>query len=149
VKRVMLEAMAAGLIVGVCTTSNEKAANAVAHGVLKDIKFAFVLAGDIVKKKKPDPEIYNLALEKTGLEPEECMVVEDSHNGVLAAKAAGMHCIATTNGYTENEDLNQADIIVSCLGDPDGEKGTLSKGGDGLEYDGVLKVSQLVALFSK
>jgi len=149
VKRVMLEAMAAGLIVGVCTTSNEKAANAVAHGVLKDIKFAFVLAGDIVKKKKPDPEIYNLALEKTGLEPEECMVVEDSHNGVLAAKAAGMHCIATTNGYTENEDLNQADIIVSCLGDPDGEKGTLSKAGDGLDYDGVLKVSQLVELFSK
>ncbi|MBN2375202.1 MAG: HAD-IA family hydrolase [Sedimentisphaerales bacterium] len=149
VKRVMQEAMDAGLIVGVCTTSNEKAANAVAHGILKDIKFAFVLAGDIVKKKKPDPEIYTLALEKTGLEPEECMVVEDSHNGVLAAKAAGMHCIATTNGYTENEDLSQADIIVSCLGDPDGEKGTLSKGGDGLDYDGVLKVSQLVELFSK
>ncbi len=149
VKRLMQEAMAAGLIVGVCTTSNEKAANAVAHGVLKDIKFEFVLAGDIVKKKKPDPAIYNLAMEKTGLKPEECVVIEDSHNGVLAAKAAGMNCVATTNGYTKNEDLSQADIIVSCLGDPDGEKGTIKKDGNGLDYDGVLKVSQLVELFSK
>jgi HAD superfamily hydrolase (TIGR01509 family) len=149
VKRLMKEAMDAGLTMGVCTTSNERAAHAVAYNILKDIEFDFVLAGDVVSKKKPDPEIYNLALQKTGLKPEECIVVEDSRNGVLAAKAAGMHVVATTNVYTEREDLSEADIVVTCLGDAGGEKGELKQGGEGLDYDGVLRLDHLVAYFSK
>jgi beta-phosphoglucomutase-like phosphatase (HAD superfamily) len=145
----MQEAMDAGLTLGVCTTSNERAAHAVAYNVLKDIKFVFVLAGDVVSKKKPDPEIYNLALEKTGLRPEECIVVEDSRNGVLAARAAGMNIVATTNVYTKGENLSEADVIVTCLGDPDGEKGELKEGGAGLDYDGVLRLDQLIEYFSK
>jgi HAD superfamily hydrolase (TIGR01509 family) len=149
VKRLMQEAMQTGLILGVCTTSNEKAAHAVAYKILEDIKFDFVLAGDIVSKKKPDPEIYNLALEKAKVKPEECIVIEDSRNGVLAANAAGMHIVATTNGYTEKEDLSDADIIVTCLGDPEGDRGILKTGGNGLEYDGVLHIDQLIAYFSR
>lgn len=148
VKRLMKEAMDAGLRLGVCTTSNERAARAVAYGILKEIEFEFVLAGDVVSKKKPDPAIYNLALQKTGLQPEQCIVIEDSRNGVLAAKAAGMHVVATTNVYTENEDLSEADIIVTTLGDPDGEKGVLKRGGEGLEYDGVLRLGQLIEYFA-
>lgn len=149
VKRLMQQAMDMGLTLGVCTTSNERAAHAVAYNILRDIQFDFVLAGDVVSKKKPDPEIYNLALQKTGLKPEECIVVEDSRNGVLAATAAGMHVVATTNIYTEREDLSGADIIVTCLGDPDGEKGELTQGGEGLDYDGVLRLDQLVEYFSR
>jgi HAD superfamily hydrolase (TIGR01509 family) len=148
IKRFMQEAMAAGLKIGVCTTSNEEAAKTLTTKILKDIKFDVVLAGDIVKKKKPDPEIYNLALEKTGLAPTECLVIEDSRNGVLAAKAAGMFVVATTNLYTEKEDLHEADIVVTCLGDPDGEKGKLKQGGEGLAYDGVLRVNQMVKYFA-
>ena len=148
VKRLMTETMEAGLILGVCTTSNEKAANAVANGMLKDIKFEFILAGDIVSKKKPDPEIYLLALEKAGLKGCECVVIEDSRNGLVAAKAADMNVVATTNIYTETEDLSEADIVVTCLGDADGEKGTLKQGGDGLDYDGVVHIEQLVKYFS-
>ncbi len=148
VKRLMQEVMDAGLVLGVCTTSNEKAAHAVAYKILKDIRFDFVLAGDIVSKKKPDPEIYNLALAKANLRPEECIVIEDSRNGVLAAKAAGMHVVATTNVYTEKEDLSAADLIVTCLGDPDGEKGELTQGGEGLDYDGVLYLDQMIESFS-
>ncbi|GAK59086.1 predicted protein [Candidatus Vecturithrix granuli] len=148
IHRFMQEAMKAGLRLVVCTTSDEKAAHAIAYKILKDIKFDYVLAGDVVKKKKPDPAIYNLALEKTGLKPEECMVIEDSRNGVLAGKAAGLYVVATTNIYTEKEDLSDADIVVTCLGDPDGEKGTLKQGGKGLDYDGVLRVDQLVKYFS-
>jgi HAD superfamily hydrolase (TIGR01509 family) len=148
VKRFMQEGMDAGLILGVCTTSNVKSAQAVAYNILKDIKFEFVLAGDMVKVKKPDPEIYNMALEKTGLEPNEVVVIEDSRNGVLAGKAAGLYIVATTNVYTEKEDLSDADIIVTSLGDPDGEKGVLKKGDEGLDYDGVLHVDQVVKYFS-
>ncbi len=149
IQRFMKEAMDAGLMVGVCTTSNEQAAKAITERILKDIKFDIVLAGDVVSHKKPDPEIYNLALSKTGLKPGEVVVVEDSKNGVIAAKAAGTHVVVTTNYYTEKEDVSGGDIIVTCLGDPGGEKGSLTKGDKSLEFDGVLHVSQVVDYFEK
>jgi HAD superfamily hydrolase (TIGR01509 family) len=147
IHRFMQEGMNSRLTLAVCTTSNVRAAQAIAFNILKDIKFEFVLAGDMVTKKKPDPEIYNMALSKTGLKPEECLVIEDSRNGVLAAQAAGMRIVATTNHYTEQEDLSPADIIVSCLGDPGGETGVMTKGSIP-GYDGVLHVDQLVDYFS-
>ena len=147
IHRFMKEAMDAGLILGVCTTSNERAAHAIAYNILNDIKFEFVLAGDIVSKKKPDPEIYNLALSKTGLKPEECLVIEDSEKGIAAAKAAGMHVVATSNGYTEKEDLSDADLTVTCLGDATGEQGSMTKGVI-KGYDGVLHIDQLLEYFA-
>jgi HAD superfamily hydrolase (TIGR01509 family) len=146
IHRFMKEGEAAGLTLGVCTTSNERAAHAIAYDILKNVPFKFVLAGDIVEKKKPDPAIYLLALEKTGFQPHECLVVEDSRNGVQAAKAAGMHVIATSNFYTQREDLSAADVIVTTLGDPEGEKGQLVKG-DIPDFDGVVTVAQLTKLF--
>jgi len=148
IHRFMMEAMQAGIVMCVCTTSEVRAAEAVTQKVLHDIKFAYVLAGDMVTRKKPDPEIYNLALDKTGLKPGEVVVIEDSRNGVLAAKAAGLYVVATTNGYTENEDLNDADLILTSLGDPDGEKASLTRGGDKLKFDGVLHVQQVVDAFA-
>ena len=92
----------------VCSTSDEKSVNAVVDRLLgpaRKAKFDVILAGDVVSKKKPDPEIYNLALKRLGLRPGECVVVEDNRNGLLAAKGAGMHCVVTTNGYTQDEDF--------------------------------------------
>jgi HAD superfamily hydrolase (TIGR01509 family) len=148
IHRFMKEAMDASLKIGVCTTSNEQAAKAITEKILSDIKFDIVLAGDVVSHKKPDPEIYNLALTRTGLKPDEIIVVEDSKNGVLAAKAAGTHVVVTTNYYTEKEDVSGGDIIVTCLGDPDGEKGRLTKGAKNLKFDGVLRVNQVVDYFT-
>ena len=51
--------------------------------------FQFVIAGDMVKRAKPDPQIYLITCEKLGLRPEETLVLEDSWNGVRAAHAAG------------------------------------------------------------
>ena len=65
VHRFMQEAMHAGLRMAVCTTANEQAVQAILEKALSDVKFDLVLAGDVVTKKKPDPEIYNLALTKT------------------------------------------------------------------------------------
>jgi beta-phosphoglucomutase-like phosphatase (HAD superfamily) len=142
----MKEAMESGLKIAICTTSNEQAAKAITEKVLSDIKFDAVLAGDIVQKKKPDPEIYNLALSKLGLTPDEAFVVEDSKNGVTAAKAAGLKVIVTTNPYTEKEDIEAGDVIVSCLGDMDGEKSKLRKG-ELAGFHGDVHVKQLMELF--
>jgi len=148
IHRFMKEAMDAGLKIAVCTTSNEQAARAITGKILSDIKFELVLAGDVVSKKKPDPEIYNLALSKLGLKPEEVFAVEDSKNGVAASKAAGLKTIVTTNSYTEKEDVSAGDVIVSSLGDPDGEKAQL-RNGDLAGFDGVVHVKQLAENFSK
>ena len=147
IHRFMREAVEAGLKIAVCTTSNEQAAKAITEKILSDIRFDLVLAGDVVSRKKPDPEIYNLALSRLGLQPAEVIVVEDSKNGVAAAKAAGLKIIVTTNGYTEKEDVNVGDVIVSSLGDPDGEKAQLRKG-DLPGFDGVVHVRQLAESFS-
>lgn len=147
VKRLMLEAMDTGLRMGVCTTANERSAKAIALGMLADINFEFVLAGDVVSKKKPDPEIYLLALEESGLSPDQCIVIEDSRNGILAARAAGLRAVATTNIYTENEDLSDASIVVTSLGDPDAERGMLKQSDRPFEFDGVLHADQLIRFF--
>ena len=55
--------------------------------------------------------------------------------------------VVTTNGYTEKEDVSDGDIIVTCLGDPDGEKAEMRKG-DVPGFDGVLHLSQIVEAFS-
>ncbi|MDX1561977.1 MAG: HAD-IA family hydrolase, partial [Gammaproteobacteria bacterium] len=78
--RIVDEAIAAGVRLGVCTTSAPKSISAVLDlmGQDRKAKFEFVLAGDIVSRKKPDPEIYDLAKSKLGLPTSECIVVEDS-----------------------------------------------------------------------
>src|SRR5271169_5528398 len=148
IHRFMKEAMDAGLKIAVCTTSNEQTAKEITEKILADIKFDLVLAGDVVSKKKPDPEIYHLALSKLGLKPEEAFVVEDSKNGLTASKAAGIRTIVTTNAYTEKEDVSAGDVIVTCLGDPKGEKAKISKG-NLPGFDGVVHAKQLVELFGK
>lgn len=120
VARLVDEAIAANVTLAICSTSNERAVNLVAERLLgpkRKARFSAILAGDVVSKKKPHPEIYNLASQKLGLQPSECVVVEDSRNGLLAAKAANMRCVVTTNGYTRNEDFKEADLVVSELGD--------------------------------
>jgi HAD superfamily hydrolase (TIGR01509 family) len=117
IKRIMKEANDRGIVVGICTTSNEKAVNTIIKSLLHDVKIDFILAGDIVTKKKPDPEIYLLALKKTGFSPHEVLVIEDSENGLIAGKDAGIKVLVTVNEYTKNENLTGAKAVVTSLGD--------------------------------
>ncbi len=118
--RIVDEAHAAGIRLGVCTTSAPKAIDGVLDllGAERKKWFEIVLAGDIVKKKKPDPEIYNLAKQRLELDGEDCVVVEDSRNGLLASLGAGMPTLITTSTYTKNEDFTGAAKVVPELGDP-------------------------------
>lgn len=77
-----------------------------------------VFAGDVVPAKKPDPAIYELTVERLGLDKKQTLVVEDSRNGLLAATGAGLRCLVTVNGYTRGEDFTEAALVVSELGDP-------------------------------
>ena len=118
--RIVEAAHAAGIRLGVCTTSNPKSVDGVLDlmGSTRKGYFEIVLAGDIVSKKKPDPEIYNLAKQRLELDGEDCVVIEDSRNGLLAAIGAGMPCLITTSTYTTEEDFREAARVVPELGDP-------------------------------
>jgi HAD superfamily hydrolase (TIGR01509 family) len=143
VRRLMEEINSRGAFLGICTTSNEKAAEAVEKYMLQGIKIDLLLAGDVVKNKKPDPEIYQMALEKFGVSSANAFVVEDSRIGVLAGKGAGIAVIATVNGYTINEDVSSADIVVDCLGDYDGVASNLLKGRKEDSFDGIITCDML------
>ena len=117
--RIIDEARAAGVKLGVCTTSNPKFIDAVLDlfGAERKAAFDFVHAGDVVAKKKPAPDIYLLALETLALPPNDCIVIEDSRNGLLAATGAGLPVLITTSTYTVDEDFAEAALVVSELGD--------------------------------
>lgn len=147
VRRFMLELRDMGVRMGICTTSNERVAETVAGKILAGIPFAVILAGDMVARKKPDPEIYLTALDALGVPPGKCLVVEDSNIGVRAATAAGCRVLATYNGYTEGEDLSAADFIVDCLGDPDGERATMRKERYPVTENGVVSARLIQRFF--
>jgi len=117
VMRLVDEALAAGLPIAVCSTSNEKSVRAIVEKLLGPTRSPkiTIFAGDIVKAKKPDPAIYNLAADTLSLDPKKCVVIEDSHIGLTAAKSAGMKCIVTKSPYTQEEDFSIADRVVSHL----------------------------------
>jgi HAD superfamily hydrolase (TIGR01509 family) len=124
VKRLSEEALARGWTLAVASTSALDSVNAVLRRAMGDAtagRFSLVLAGDIVKAKKPAPDIYLLAAERLGVTAEECVVVEDSQNGLEAATAAHMKCVVTVSGYTREENFSTAQIVLSALGDPEGE----------------------------
>jgi HAD superfamily hydrolase (TIGR01509 family) len=150
VQRLIAEADAAGLKLGVCSTSNEKAVHNLLRSLLGDEvhnRFDVILAGDVVSRKKPDPEIYDLAAARLGLDPANCVVIEDSRNGLLAAKAAAMHCIVTTNAYTRNQDFSEADIVLDCLGDAGAELARLVSAKVDLGPIACLSIADIGKLF--
>jgi HAD superfamily hydrolase (TIGR01509 family) len=70
--------------------------------------FNFFLTIEDYEKAKPDPEPYLKAIEKVGFRPDECLVVEDSERGLMAAVAAGLRCIIVPRGMTGNEEFVEA-----------------------------------------
>ncbi|HEY2324442.1 MAG TPA: HAD-IA family hydrolase, partial [Thermoanaerobaculia bacterium] len=78
--------------------------------------FALIVDGTEVRLGKPDPEGYLLTARKLGIAPENCVVFEDSHVGVLAAKRAGMVCVAVRNPRARiPQDVTAADVIVDSF----------------------------------
>ena len=124
VARVAADAAAAGWSLAVASTSSEPSVRAVlAHVMDPGTASRFcVLAGDVVANKKPAPDIYELAIERLQSDPREAIVIEDSRNGLLAATGAGLACLVTVSSYTANEDLSEAALVVSSLGEPGGEE---------------------------
>ncbi|MFH1631249.1 MAG: HAD family phosphatase [Candidatus Aenigmatarchaeota archaeon] len=71
-----------------------------------------VSATDLDIKGKPAPDVYLITAKKLGIPSVDCIAIEDSRNGVLSAKGAGMKCIGMRNGFNDDQDLSTADFII-------------------------------------
>ena len=119
VARIVGEALRADWKLAVASTSAEESVRAVLEYVVgREHAARFeVLAGEIVSRKKPAPDIYLLALDRLKVPANETLVVEDSRIGLLAAVAAGVRCLVTLSSYTWKEDMSEAILVVSDLGE--------------------------------
>lgn len=80
--------------------------------------FQAIIGKQDVNKGKPNPEIFLKASKELKVKPEECLVIEDTEKGIIAAKRAGMICIAVPDSWTKRyNDFSKADLVVNLLGE--------------------------------
>lgn len=115
----LLDALHGRIRIALATMSSRKAIDSLLRekGLAK--YFEVVISADEVLKPKPAPEIFLKCAERLGLDPRDCVVVEDSVFGVQAAKAAGMKCIAVTSGAYAAEELRRegSELVVNSIND--------------------------------
>ena len=118
VSRLAAEAQAAGWQTAVASTAADQSVRSIVDHVLPPevAGRVRVFAGDAVRRKKPSADIYLLALAELGRLPGEVCVVEDSGQGLLAARRAGCAALITVSGFTAGDDFTGAALVVDSLG---------------------------------
>jgi len=106
---------AAGVPKGMATSSRRGYVEKVLAPFALLPRFDFVLTADDITHGKPDPEIYRKAAARLAVSPERMLVLEDSVNGLRAAKGAGARCIVVPHPYVDRKQLTQADAVVDSL----------------------------------
>ena len=109
------QAKALGLKVGVASSSTAEwvRGHLARLGILE--KFDCLRCRDDVGNAKPEPDLYIAVLDCLGVSASEAIAIEDSPNGVMAAKRAGLRCVAIPNSITAKLDLSGADVLLSSL----------------------------------
>jgi HAD superfamily hydrolase (TIGR01509 family) len=117
VRRLLLEARAAGLKLAIATTTSLPNVRALLAACAPVPDFDVIAAGDEVPAKKPAPDIYALALRRLGQPAAACVALEDTENGLASARGAGLRCVMTTSVYGGRGPFPGAAAVVSQLGD--------------------------------
>lgn len=120
VVRLLRDLSRRGVRLAVATTGRQKWVAPLLQRILDgspDVRFDCIVTGDDVSALKPDPEAFNVAVRLLGSDPRATLVVEDSGNGVCAAGAAGLRCLAVLSEYGAPHELGGADLIVDGFGD--------------------------------
>ncbi len=121
VERLIKEARTANMRLAIATTTTPANVEALISNTLGSEAmqwFEVIAAGDVVPAKKPAPDIYTYAMEKMGLQAEQCIAFEDSRNGILSSQGAGLKTIITINGYTKEDDFSGAVVVLDQMGEP-------------------------------
>jgi HAD superfamily hydrolase (TIGR01509 family) len=105
----------AGLELAVATSGTRAYVGFVLERLGVRAAFKAVVSGDDVTLGKPDPETYLLTAGLLGADPADCVALEDTFHGVIAARSAGMHAVAVPNALTAGMDFSAADAVVADL----------------------------------
>jgi beta-phosphoglucomutase len=106
----------AGFRIAIGSSGPPENVDLVCHALgLEPFLSAKVTGGDVLRGK-PDPQVFQLAAERLGIEPPTCVVIEDAPAGVEAAKRAGMRCVALTSTHPADS-LSAADSVIGQLAD--------------------------------
>jgi HAD superfamily hydrolase (TIGR01509 family) len=145
IRRLIDEARAAGIALGIAsTTSRENVDALLAAAFGRDFEgFDVIATGDAARRKKPAPDIYQIALDSLGIAADRAIAIEDSALGLQAAKAAGLFTVVTDNRWTSSQDFAAADLHVASLGDPEQPLDRVDEEKIGAPYLGL---RQLMAL---
>jgi HAD superfamily hydrolase (TIGR01509 family) len=108
--------LADSFVLGLASSSNRELIDMVLEaGRIADL-FTATVSSEEVAAGKPAPDVYLEAARRLGIPPGECTAVEDSHNGIRSAKAAGMRCVAIPNPrFPPGDALNEADLVLGSL----------------------------------
>lgn len=142
VRELLDELEAAGVRLAVATTGNATWVHPLLEKLFGAGRFEVVITSEEAPKLKPDPSAYVRTLEDLGLEASAAPAIEDSSNGLRAAKAAGLSCVIVVNDYTREQDFDDADLVLDGFGRPDAPVSVLSDP-HGLEPPGRLDVETL------
>lgn len=112
---VVAEARRRNIPLAVASSSSSHLIHLVLEAIGIDKDISYVVSGEEVTNNKPFPDIFLRTAELMKIDPESCLVVEDSANGVKAAKDAGMFCVAFLNLNSGNQDLSNADYIINSM----------------------------------
>ncbi len=148
VKQLLQQARAEGLRLAIATTTSPENVSALLHYALDPAAeswFEVIGAGDVVPAKKPAPDIYDYVLEQMKLEPEQCLALEDSVNGVRSSLAAGIKTIVTVNGFTRDDDFSGAALVVDQIGEPGQPFSVLSGNAGDASYLDVALMRRLLS----
>jgi len=107
----------AGVRLAVATTGSTAWVHPLLDRLFGRDRFEAVVTGDESPRLKPDPGAHRVALERLALMPDAAVAVEDSRNGLLAAKSAGLACVVVVNDYTRGQDFDDADLVLDGFGD--------------------------------
>lgn len=122
VQRLLQQAREQGIRLAIATTSAPANVLALLKTALSPESadwFEVIAAGDMVPAKKPAPDVYLYVLQQMGLAPQNCLVIEDSHQGLQAALGAGLTTVVTVNNYTRHQNFAGAALVLDHLGDPE------------------------------
>jgi HAD superfamily hydrolase (TIGR01509 family) len=103
----------AGYRIALASSSNAKRIDLFLNQLDLIKYFEYTVSGDDVDNGKPAPDCYLLAAKKLGVKPHDCVVIEDATFGVRAAKAAGMKCLGFAGAEGTDQDLSEADVVIT------------------------------------
>ena len=106
----------------IASSSHKKEIDAIVKSHNLTEYFELIVGGDMVKHKKPDPEIYLKVQQALAIETYECIAFEDSEHGLNSAKNAAMYGVAIPNEFTQHHDFSRADLVLNTLSEMDDEK---------------------------